>query len=102
MADAEPMALRQDLGDAAAMAHPPIGLVAQQAARRRFGYLCNTINVELGLGAGELFLDDAPKPIPFTAPVGKAALWRCAERSEVDVAHPGILDRRLELTLREA
>jgi hypothetical protein len=82
------MALRQDFGDAPAMAHPPIGLVAQQAARRRFGYLCSPIKVELGLGAGELLLDDAPKPIPFTAPVGKAALRRCPEPRQMNVCIP--------------
>src|SRR6516165_5744569 len=102
MTDAEPMALRQDLGDAPAMAHPPIGLVAQQAARRRFGYLCSPIKVALGLGAGELLLNDLPETFPSAAPIGKAALRRCPEPRQMNIMHTGVLDRRRELTLREA
>src|SRR5258705_12429908 len=61
VAHLELVALRQDLGDAAAVAHPPIGLVAQQAAGSRGGELRNLPQVELGLGRGELFLDDPPE-----------------------------------------
>src|SRR6516225_7128895 len=97
MADVEPMALSQDLGDAAAVAYPPMGLVAQQAARHCFGYLCSLLEVDLGLGADELFLDDAPKPRPFATPVGKTPFRRCPQCCQMNIPHPGILDRRSEL-----
>src|SRR6516164_2479248 len=101
MVDAEVAALGQDLGDAAAMAHLPVGLITQQAARRRLGELCSPVEVELGVGTGELLLDDPPKPPPFTAPVGEPSLrWR-PEGCQMNISHPGILDRSSKLPFRK-
>src|SRR5208282_3627063 len=102
MAHFEAVSACQDLGNAPAVAHPPIGLVAQQAARRRFGDLSSLTQVELGLGAGKLLVDDAPEPLPFAAAVRQTALRRRPERREMNITHPGILDRCCELALREA
>ena len=64
------MALRQHFGDPAAVADLPIGFIAQQAAGRGFGDLPGLLQRELGFGAGEFLLDDAPKPVPFATAVG--------------------------------
>jgi hypothetical protein len=76
MAHLEAVALRQDFGDAAAVADLPISLVAQQTARRRLGDIGSLLQVELGLGAGELLLDDLPKPVPFAPAAGEPAFRR--------------------------
>ena len=99
MADAEPMALSQDLGDAPTMAYLPVSLVAQQAARHCFRDLRSPMQVELGLGPGQFLRDDALKPLPFAVPVGQPPLRRCPECRQMNIAHPGILDRRRQLAL---
>src|SRR6266851_8123947 len=95
------VALGEDFGDAAAVAHMPIGLVAQQATRPGPSDLGSLLQVELGLGASELLLDDLPKPLPFAPAAGEAPFRRCPECRQMNVTHPGTLDRRRELAFRE-
>jgi hypothetical protein len=102
VAHGEAVAACEDLGNAPPVAHPPISLVAQQTARRRSSDFSGLLQVEFGLGAGELFLDDMPEPFPFAATARQAAFGRCSKRRQMNITHPGILDRRRELALREA
>jgi hypothetical protein len=92
----------EDLGDAAAMADMPIGLVAEQAARALLCYGGGLLKRQLGLGAGEPQLDDPPKALPLPAPVGEAALGRGAERLEMEITNPCRVDRGGKLMLRKA
>src|ERR1700757_4632798 len=93
--------LGDDLGDAAAMALPPIGLVAQQAGRGALSDLGGLLQSQLGFGAGELIFDDAPEPLPLSRPAGGTPLGRRAERAQPDIDNAGILERRRQLTLRK-
>jgi hypothetical protein len=69
----EAVALREDFGDPAAVADLPVGFIAQEATWRGFGDFRGLPQRELGFGAGEFLLDDAPKPVPFAAPAGESA-----------------------------
>src|SRR5215813_4371987 len=96
------LALGQDFANPAAMANLPISFIAQQATRRDLGDGSSLPQRQLGFGASKLLLDDAPEPIPLAAPVGEAALRRRPERCQMNIAHPGLLDRRGELAFRKA
>ena len=76
MADRETMPRLQDLGDPAAVAHLPVGLVAQQATRLGPGDFGGLLQVELGFGTAEFLVDDRPEAVPLTAPAGEAAFGR--------------------------
>src|SRR5437899_58671 len=80
----------------------PIGLVAEQASRRRGSELGELLQRVLCLAGGKLVVDDAPEALPLPPLVGLAAFGRRAERPQMEVAHAGTLDCGLKLTLREA
>src|SRR5713226_170753 len=101
-ADGEAVALAEDLADAAAVADAPIGLVADEAGRRRLGDPGERLERVLGLGGGELGVDNAPEAIPLPTLVRRAALGRRAERPEMKIAHAGALDAGAKLPFREA
>ncbi len=92
----------ENLGDAAAVAYPRVGLVAQQAARLVGGDYGGALQIEFGLGACEPLIYNGPKPLPLAPPVGKPSLGRRAERGEMDILDPGFLDCGRQLTLRKA
>src|SRR5207237_10933026 len=91
----------EDLGDPAAMASPPIGLVAQQASRGALGDFGRLLQGQLGFGAGQPILDDAPEPVPLPRSAGHPPLGRRAERAEPDIIDAGLLERRRQLPLRK-
>src|SRR6185437_16883648 len=79
MANRKPVALREDRGDAGAMADAGIGLVANQAARRLRGSRGCLLQRDLRLGGRELVVDDLPEPVPLPLVVGLAPLGRRAQ-----------------------
>ena len=90
---------RKDIGDPGAMADLRIGLVTEQAARRRAGDFGGALQIQLGFRTGELVVDNRPEPFPIALTVGEPALGRRPERGEMDITHSCFFDRRRELSL---
>src|SRR5262249_24632638 len=80
--DNKAMPRGKDLGDAAAVADPPVGLVAQQTARGLRRGRGGLLQRQFGFAAAELLFDDAPEARPVAPAVGLAPLGRRAERLE--------------------
>ena len=102
MPEREAVRLGQHLSHAQAMADAGIGLEAQQAARDGAGQPGRLFERHPGLESRQARLHDRPKPAPLPPLVRLAPLRRRAERTQVDLADPGLGQPGSEHPLREA